>query len=266
MAEGTITSITKETVGKSQGFRLVLREPEVLARATRLFNRIWHKVNVEITEDSVRAWVFVPADNISVELELRPTAFESYEVAEKQQFSIDADELERVLRRLKDAEALEMALKDEELHLIAGPGRSYSTDVSRTIDAEPEVESLDPAVTVVVSSKEFQDVLGDCGLMDRDVEVTTQEDGLHFLSTSSAGDVEACMQIEVASVDPQASAGGVTATYAVDTLGMAAAAADEYVTLRYGTDTMIEILSGREGHWLLRVILPSVIEPRQGRL
>lgn len=204
------------------------------------------EANFIIAPDGLRLRAMDPSHVAMVELDLPPTAFDEYECDEETVIGVNFDEFNKLLKRAKARERLELELSDRSRLTVKFVGKALRTFRMPLIDIAGEElpsPSLEFNVRAKVIADALRDAIKDASVISDYVKFKADQEVLTILASGDRGDVEVKLSEDMGSLieldvkEPSAS------TYSLSYLSdmMKAVAAAEIATIQFSTDMPLRL-------------------------
>lgn len=141
--------------------------------------------------DGIETYVLTPDKTTMVVLKLPVTAFEEYEVEDKETFVVSSDEINRVAKRgarndlveLKldrDNRRLEVNFMDKKTSVV----RSFYVTLRESVVEELVEPQVELTVSMKLESKILKDIIGDAKIVSDEIEFIAYEDRVEVIASA----------------------------------------------------------------------------------
>jgi len=227
-------------------FRAVVTSAKLWKGIIAAVSELVDEANFIIAPDGLRLRAMDPSHVAMVELDLPPTAFDEYECDEETVIGVNFDEFNKLLKRAKARERLELELSDRSRLTVKFVGKALRTFRMPLIDIAGEElpsPSLEFNVRAKVIADALRDAIKDASVISDYVKFKADQEVLTILASGDRGDVEVKLSEDMGSLieldvkEPSAS------TYSLSYLSdmMKAVAAAEIATIQFSTDMPLRL-------------------------
>ena len=168
--------------------KLTLAEPRYLKDSITIISEIVTESTIEITDDGLKLVAMDPANVAMVVFNLLASSFVTYEISGPTKITINLNNLEQVLRRIKGGDTLTLEIDENKLKLTlqSTSKRTFYLPLIDADDKEQRVPELNFSATVVTSSTNLNDAIDDVDIVGESVTFAVDENNFFV---SSKGDL-----------------------------------------------------------------------------
>ena len=173
-----------------------------------------------ISSDGLRLRALDPSRIAMVNLELPSTVFEEYSCDEEVKVGIDINELNKVLKRSKADERVEIEIEEKKVRvkILGKATRSFGMPLIDIVSEELPLPNVEFKVKAKLLSDTLKDAISDAELVSDSVHFEALEDLLKLKSSSDKGDVEVVFDKESGALIEYETTENSSATYSVSYL------------------------------------------------
>lgn len=160
--------------------KLTLAEPRLLKEPVSILSDLVNDVSIKVDSQKVEIIATDPANVALVVFKLLSSAFIEYEVSGKEVISINLDNLNQVLRRLKGNDTLTLELDKEKnklkIKMSGDSERVFQLSLIELEDMDQQVPELNFNSKVIMNSKTLEDAIEDVGIVADSVSLGLSSD------------------------------------------------------------------------------------------
>ncbi len=174
--------------------KLILAESRLLKESVGIISDLVSEVNLKIDKDKIELIAMDPANVVMIVFKLLSSAFVEYNVDKEETISVNLDNLNQVLRRVKPSDTISLELNEERSKLkIVLSGDSHRTFNLRLInleEREQKVPELSFNVKIETDSKVLEDAIEDVGIVAESVAFLAGSDTFSVKSEGNISDAK----------------------------------------------------------------------------
>src|SRR3989344_6189698 len=160
--------------------KLTLAEPRLLKEPISILSEIVNDVSIKVDGEKIEIIATDPANVALVVFKLLSSAFIEYEVSGKEVISINLDNLNQVLRRLKGNDTLTLELDKEKnklkIKMSGDSERMFQLSLIELEDRDQQVPELNFNSKVIMNSKVLEEAIEDVGIVADSVSLGLNSD------------------------------------------------------------------------------------------
>ena len=160
--------------------KLTLAEPRLLKEPVSILSDLVNDVSIKVDSQKVEIIATDPANVALVVFKLLSSAFIEYEVSGKEVISINLDNLNQVLRRLKGNDTLTLELDKEKnklkIKMSGDSERMFQLSLIELEDRDQQVPELNFNSKVIMNSKVLEEAIEDVGIVADSVSLGLNSD------------------------------------------------------------------------------------------
>lgn len=177
-------------------FELQLTDSAIFHNSIGIVSEFIQEATFEVSKDGIEMKAMDPANISMVVLKLLPSAFSKYEVKEKEEITLNLDNLRQALKRAKGSDVLTLSSDRNKLKITLA-GKSTKNFLIPLLDEtkkKREIPNLDFKAKAEVDAIEFEDYINDAAIVGDALMLEARSDKLVFSSGESSSKVKIVLE------------------------------------------------------------------------
>jgi proliferating cell nuclear antigen len=162
--------------------KLVMAEPRLLKESVSIISDLVNEVTFKVDSDKIELIAMDPANVAMVMFKIVSSAFVDYKVEKPVSFSVNLDNLDQILKRVKPNDTLEMELDSKnnklKISLKGDSSKTFNLSLIDIDDTEQKIPDLKFNVKAEVPSQMFSESVEDMDIVAESVALVAEANKL----------------------------------------------------------------------------------------
>ncbi len=160
--------------------KLVLSEPRLLKESVGIISELVNEVTFKLDKEKIEITAMDPANVAMIMFKLLSSAFVEYNVKDEQEFSVNLDNLNQVLKRTKPTDTVTLETTDNKLKItLKGEStRTFSLSLIDVDESEQKIPELKFDVKVDMPSVKLTEAIDDMDIVAESVALIAETNKL----------------------------------------------------------------------------------------
>jgi len=170
----------KQKTNPVSTMKLVLSEPRLLKESVGIISELVNEVTFKLDKEKIEITAMDPANVAMIMFKLLSSAFVEYNVKDEQEFSVNLDNLNQVLKRSKPTDTVILETTDNKLKItLKGDStRTFSLSLIDIEDSEQKIPELKFDVKVDLPSTTLTEAVDDMDIVAESVALIAETNKL----------------------------------------------------------------------------------------